>query len=124
MCRRRSAVCSSFVLVLFFGISSIWAGEQPVKVQVHWDRVIRVSQTTPTLLLGASPVLMRGAPLHDQILQRVKDLGADEVRYAGAGYVYPHLGVAELAPPHCHHNVMGLFSHRSAGWRRAQLCDP
>ncbi len=99
MCRRTSAVCSSFVLVLFFGISSIWAGEQPVKVQVHWDRVIRVSQTTPTLLVGASPALMRGAPLHDQMLQRLKDLGADDVRYAGAGYVYPHLGVAELEPP-------------------------
>src|SRR5208337_3917345 len=99
MCRRTSVSCLSFVLVLFFAVSSIWPQEQPVKVEVHWDRVIRVSQTRPTILLGSSPAMLRGAPLHDQILQRVKDLGADDVRYTGAGYVYPHLGVAELEPP-------------------------
>ena len=43
--------------------------------------------------------MLRGAPLHDQIFQRVKDLEADDVRYTGAGYVYPHLGVPELDPP-------------------------
>jgi len=42
---------------------------------------------------------MRGAPLHDQVLQKVKDLGANEVRYTGAGYLFPHFGVAELEPP-------------------------
>jgi len=99
MGRRRNVVCFSFMLVLLFGIAGVWAEEQPVKVEVHWDHVIRVSRTTPTLLLGASPVLMRGAPLRERILQKVKDLGADDVRYAGAGYVYPHLGVVELEPP-------------------------
>jgi hypothetical protein len=99
MSHRTSAAHSVLVWALFFGVFDVWAGEQPVKVQIHWDRVIRVSRTTPTLLLGASPALMRGAPLHDQILERVKELGADDVRYTGAGYVYPHLGVAELDPP-------------------------
>jgi len=92
-------VCSFFVLVQFLGVACIWAGEQPVKIQVHWDRVIRVSRTAPTLLFGASPMVMRGAPLHDQVLQKVKDLGANEVRYTGAGYLFPHFGVAELEPP-------------------------
>lgn len=88
-----------FAILLLFGTMGLGAQDQPVKVQVRWDHPTRVLHTKPTLLLGAAPVLMRGAPLHDQILQRIKDLGADDVRYAGAGYVYPHLGVAELEPP-------------------------
>jgi len=96
---RKSAVRLFLSLILFCGFSSLGAGEQPVKVQVHWDRAIRVLKTKPTLLLGASPTLWRGAPLHDRILQTIKELGADDIRYAGGGYVYPHLGVAELDPP-------------------------
>jgi len=75
--------------MLFFGISNFGAQDQPVKVQVHWDKVIRVSQTKPTILLGSSPAMLRGAPLHDQILQRVQDLGADDVRYTGARPLLP-----------------------------------
>lgn len=99
MHRRISVVYLFFVLVLSGSVLSGSAAEQAVKVRVRWDRVTRVSKTKPTLLLGASPALMRGAPLHDQLLQRVKDLGADDVRYTGTGYVYPRLGVAELEPP-------------------------
>ena len=98
MIRRYSTAVSSF-LALSVGVSTIWGGDRPVKIQVHWDRVIRVSKTKPTLLLGASPGLFRGAPLHDRIFQTIKDLGADDLRYAGGGYAYPHLGVAELDPP-------------------------
>ncbi len=99
MSRHISIVCSSFMLLLLFSVFSGWAQEQPIKVEVHWGKVIRVLQTRPTILLGSSPAMLRGAPLHDQILQRVRDLGADDVRYTGAGYVYPHLGVPELDPP-------------------------
>jgi len=99
MSRHISIVCSSFILLLLFSVFSGWAQEQPIKVEVHWDKVIRVLQTRPTILLGSSPAMLRGAPLHDQIFQRVKDLEADDVRYTGAGYVYPHLGVPELDPP-------------------------
>ncbi len=95
----KRCVLSSLAMLLLLGLSKVAANEPPVKVQVHWDRPIRVLRTRPTLLLGASPVLMRGARLHDQILRRVKELGADDVRYAGAGYVFPHLGVMELEPP-------------------------
>jgi len=90
---------SSFLLVLFFGLFNVRAQEPPIKVQIHWENVIRILQTKPTILLGSSPAMLRGAPLHDQIFQRVKDLGAGDVRYTGAGYVYPHLGVPELEPP-------------------------
>ena len=98
MCRFTSAVHSFFVLVLFCGASSIWAGDQPVKVEVHWDRVTRVLQTTPTLLLGAAPDISRSAPLHDRIFQTIRDLGADDLRYATGG-PYPHFGVVEREPP-------------------------
>jgi hypothetical protein len=92
------AVCSSFLFVLFGGAANIRAGDQPVKVQAHWDRVIRVSQTTPTLLFGASPDVSRGAPLHDRIFQTIRDFGAEYLRYATGG-PYPHFGVAEREPP-------------------------
>jgi Glycosyl hydrolases family 39 len=95
----KSAAHSFLILVLFCGFTSLGAADSPVKVQVHWDKTIRVLKTKPTLLLGASSVLSPGAPLHDRILKTIKDLGADDVRYAGGGYVYPHFGVPELKPP-------------------------
>jgi len=93
------SIVLAFLVHLSVGVASLRVQEQPVKVEVQWDRTISVLQTRPTILLGSSPAMLRGAPLHDQILQRVKDLGADDVRYTGAGYVYPHLGVPELDPP-------------------------
>ncbi len=98
MFRRSNVVCSLLVFILFGSFSAIRAGDQPIKVQVHWHQVMCVSRTKPTLLVGAAPVLWRSSPLHDRILQRIKDLGADDVRYA-VGQPYPHIGVAELKPP-------------------------
>ena len=98
MPRRSIFVCAFLALILFSGFPALRAGEQPVKVKVHWDKVLRVSRTKPTLLVGAATVLWRNSPLHDPILQAVKDLGADDVRYA-VGQPYPHIGVAELKPP-------------------------
>ena len=98
MYRHRSILCAFFVLSSL-GVAILRAQEPPVKVEVQWDRTVRVLQTRPTILLGSSPAMLRGAPLHDQIFERVRDLGADDVRYTGAGYVYPHLGVPELDPP-------------------------
>src|SRR5690242_10630085 len=86
-----------FVLVL--GFSTARSVEPPVTVQVRWDGTIRISKTKPSLLLGAWRDMRRNSPLHDKIFKAVAGLGADDVRYAGGGYVYPHFGVPELDPP-------------------------
>lgn len=74
------------------------AQETPVKVEVHWDRVIRTSQTTPTLQVVVNPPLRRGTPVHDNTFKALHELGADYVRYV-PWLPYPKLGVAELEPP-------------------------
>jgi len=65
---------------------------------VHWDKVVRVSQTTPTLQVVVNPPLRRGTPVHDEAFKALRDLGADYVRYV-PWLPYPKLGVAELEPP-------------------------
>lgn len=74
------------------------AQDQPATVSVHWDKVIRVSQTTPTLQVVVNPPLQCGTPVHDNAFKALHDLGADYVRYV-PWLPYPKLGVAELEPP-------------------------
>jgi Glycosyl hydrolases family 39 len=74
------------------------AQEQTLKIDVHWDKIVRVSQTTPTLQVVVNPPLRRGTPVHDNAYKAVHDLGADYVRYV-PWLPYPRLGVAELEPP-------------------------
>jgi hypothetical protein len=88
-------------LVLTFLVkcaSASSAPDKPVTVSVHWDKVIRISQTTPTLQVVVNPPLQRGTPVHDNALKALHDLGADYVRYV-PWLPYPKLGVAELEPP-------------------------
>jgi hypothetical protein len=84
------------VVVLFVQLSV--AQEQPAKVSVHWDKVVRISQTTPTLQVVVNPPLQRGTPVHDNAFKALHDLQADYVRYV-PWLPYPKLGVAELEPP-------------------------
>jgi hypothetical protein len=77
---------------------AVLAEEPPVKVDIHWEKVIRVSKTVPTLLYIGTPLTKRGAPLHDPMLKAIKDLGADDIRYAPCN-LYPRLSIAELEPP-------------------------
>lgn len=74
------------------------AQDQPVKLEVHWDKVVRVSQTATTLQVVVNPPLRRGTSVHDNAYKAVHDLGADYVRYV-PWLPYPKLGVAELEPP-------------------------
>ena len=74
------------------------AQDEVVKFAVSWDKVIRVSQTTPTLQVVVNPPLRRGTPVHDNAFQSLYELGADYVRYV-PWLPYPKLGVAELEPP-------------------------
>jgi hypothetical protein len=72
--------------------------DQPAKITIHWDKVVRVSQTTPTLQVVVNPPLQRGTPVHDNAFKSLHDLQADYVRYV-PWLPYPKLGVAELEPP-------------------------
>lgn len=72
--------------------------DQSVTVSAQWDKVIRISQTTPTLQVVVNPPLQRGTPVHDNAFKALHDLGADYVRYV-PWLPYPKLGVAELEPP-------------------------
>src|SRR5215472_15000187 len=93
--RSKSTALLVFVMVhLHFAL----AQNQPVKLDVHWDKVVRVSQTATTLQVVVNPPLRRGTPVHDNAYKAVRDLGADYVRYV-PWLPYPKLGVAELEPP-------------------------
>ena len=86
------------VAILGFCTSALAAQDQPVKVAVHWDKVVRIFQTTPTLQVVVNPPLLRGTPVHDNAFQALQDLGANYVRYV-PWLPYPKLAVAELEPP-------------------------
>ncbi len=73
-------------------------GQQPIQVNVNWDKVTVVSKTTPTLQVVVNPPLRPGEPLGVASYQALKDLGADYVRYV-PWLPYPKLAVAELEPP-------------------------
>jgi hypothetical protein len=90
-----------FVVLLVLGIVATVptvAQDPPAKVVVNWDKVVRVSQTAPTLQVVVNPPLQRGTPVHDNAFKALHDLGADYVRYV-PWLPYPKLGVAELEPP-------------------------
>jgi hypothetical protein len=69
----------------------------PQKIEVHWDKVNRVSSTTATLQVVVNPPLRPGSPIHDRVYSDLQKLGADYVRYV-PWLPYPKLGVAELEP--------------------------
>jgi len=89
---------SSAVILLLNCLRPALAQEQATKLIPQWDKVIRTTQTTPTLQVVVNPPLQRGAPVHDNAFKALRDLGADYVRYV-PWLPYPKLGVAELEPP-------------------------
>ena len=93
----RVAACSA-AITLFIFCSLTSAAQEPTKVIPHWDKVIRTTQTTPTLQVVVNPPLRRSTPVHDNAFKALRDLGADYVRYV-PWLPYPKLGVAELEPP-------------------------
>jgi hypothetical protein len=99
MLRRSIGFLTFAILILCTSFQVLRAQDPPITITAHWDQVVRVSKTVPTFLLLAGPPVWRGAPSHDRIFQAIKDLGADDVRYAGGGYDLPHYAVAEMAPP-------------------------
>jgi hypothetical protein len=88
----------SSVLIAAMVAAPALAQDPAAKVTVQWDKVIRTTQTTPTLQVVVNPPLRRGMPVHDNAFKALRDLGADYVRYV-PWLPYPKLGVAELEPP-------------------------
>ncbi len=83
-------------IVLLFAASQLPALAQ--KLEINWDKIERVSRTTPTLQVVVNPPLRRGSPIHDRTFSELQHLGADFVRYV-PWLPYPKLAVAELEPP-------------------------
>lgn len=93
----RKASCSApITLLIFCTLAS--SGQEPTKVTPRWDKVIRTTQTSPTLQVVVNPPLRQGTLVHDNAFKALHDLGADYVRYV-PWLPYPKLGVAELEPP-------------------------
>jgi len=80
------------------GMGAVLRGQQPSGLTIDWDRVVGVSQTTPTLQVVVNPLLRPGQPLGEAAYKALKDLGANDVRYV-PWLPYPGLAVAELEPP-------------------------
>ncbi len=73
-------------------------GQAGPQLKVDWEKIVVISQSTPTLQVVVNPPLRPGQPLGEAAYQAVKDLGADYVRYV-PWLPYPKLAVAELEPP-------------------------
>jgi len=96
---RRPWFCSFAALVLgVMTVGPALAQDSPATLTVQWDKLTRVSKTTPTLQVVVNPPLRRGMAVHDGAFKALKELEADYVRYV-PWLPYPRLGVAELEPP-------------------------
>jgi len=89
---------SAVLALMVAGTGSAVTQDQLVTVSAHWDKMIRVSETSPTLQVVVNPPLRRGTPVHNNAFKALHDLGADYVRYV-PWLPYPKLGIAELEPP-------------------------
>jgi hypothetical protein len=87
------------ILLLFSSSAAVQAGDLVTKATIGWNKVMRVTRTTPTLQVVVNPMLRRGASMHDAAFRTLHDLGCDYVRYV-PWLPYPKLSVAELEPPH------------------------
>src|SRR5581483_8664425 len=85
----------SFVLV---ACSVAHAQQEGTRVPVNWDKLERVSQTEPTLLVEVNPLLRRENPVSANAWKALRSLGANYVRYMPYP-THPKLSVAELEPP-------------------------
>lgn len=90
--KRKFRIC---LLVTAVVIASPLSGQT---VHINWNKIQRVSNTTPTLQVVVNPPLRRGSAIHDRVFSELQKLGADYVRYV-PWLPYPKLAVAELQPP-------------------------
>jgi hypothetical protein len=74
---------ASAMIVLCSWVSA--AQDQAAKLTVHWDQVIRISQTTPTLQVVVNPALARSS-------FRGRDRERGPTRLRGSDYRFPAPG--------------------------------
>jgi hypothetical protein len=99
----RSASCFLVIFLLSVAaVTSSLAADRVEEVSVNWNKVERISNTTPTLQVVVNPPLRRGSTIHDRAFQALRNLQADYVRYV-PWFPYPKLAVAELQPPTVNH---------------------
>ena len=91
-------ICTTSIIFSFALAAQGQQSQTRFDVAIKWDKVERVSQTTPTLQVVVNPPLRRGTPIHDNAFKTLRDVQADYVRYV-PWLPYPKLGVAELEPP-------------------------
>ena len=87
-----------FTLATLFAIGWHICSAQNLLLNVQWNNVTMVSQSTATLQVVSNPMLSRTGSMHDGAFSALKDMGADYVRYV-PWHVYPKLVVAELEAP-------------------------
>jgi hypothetical protein len=88
----------SVTFVIGIAASVALDGQQPLQLNIQWDKTVVVSRSTPTLQVVVNPPLRPGQALNAASYKAVKELGADYVRYV-PWLPYPRLAVAELEPP-------------------------
>ncbi len=89
---------SFLAFMLFMMGLPVFGAENSAKVAIDWNKVTRISRTTPTFQVVVNPPLRRGSPIHDASFRAVKDIGCDLVRYV-PWLPYPKLAVPELDAP-------------------------
>jgi hypothetical protein len=99
---RKTPLFQRFTLLLLLS-AIFWpaAGapqDEPLKVDVDWNTVLRTSKTTATLQVVVNPPLRPGSSIHDAAWNSLRVLQADYVRFV-PWLPYPRLAVAELEPP-------------------------
>lgn len=67
-------------------------------VRIDWSRRLATSTTTPTLQVVVNSKLMPGQAVREGAYRAFRDLDCEYVRYV-PWFPYPHMSVAELAPP-------------------------
>jgi hypothetical protein len=96
--RTRAIVALLTAMLSLSPATTALAFDTPAKVEVNWQKVTRVSRTSPTLQVVVNPLLRRGSPIHDSAFRALSDLKADYVRFV-PWYPYPQLAIAEMEPP-------------------------
>jgi hypothetical protein len=94
---RRTALTFLAISLSIAGVAAA-QGLPSEQTQINWNKVTRVSKSTPTLQVVTNPMLNRGASIHDGSFAALKALGADYVRFV-PWLPYPKIAVAELDPP-------------------------